>query len=98
MVKKFLVFVAIFPCSIQAEDLGVRILLGLTDTVSKPWDGSVTAQGATVARIDPWRFEGAGPDPLFLCLALQYTSRPISNRQQSGGKWSCHPACRRSRR
>ena len=35
---------------------GVRVLLGLNDKTSTRWDGSVTVQGASVSRIDPWRF------------------------------------------
>jgi hypothetical protein len=35
---------------------GVRILLGLTDKTSTRWDGSVSVQGGSVSRIDPWRF------------------------------------------
>lgn len=39
--------------------VGVRIVFGLTDQADTVWDGSVTARGATVAGIEPWRFEGA---------------------------------------
>ena len=35
---------------------GVRVLLGLNDKTSTRWDGSVTVQGGSVSRIDPWRF------------------------------------------
>ena len=37
---------------------GVRILLGATDTESVRWNGSVTARGAQVTAVEPWRFEG----------------------------------------
>ncbi len=36
--------------------IGVRVLLGVTDEVATPWDGSVSADGATITRLDPWRF------------------------------------------
>ena len=37
---------------------GVRILMGLTDTESTKWDGSVLARGGEITAIEPWRFEG----------------------------------------
>src|SRR5438094_3013 len=42
----------------NTSGVGVRILLGLTDTDVTKWDGSVTARGAQVTTIEPWRFEG----------------------------------------
>jgi hypothetical protein len=36
---------------------GVRILLGLNGGQPAKWDGSVTARGARVTLIEPWRFE-----------------------------------------
>jgi len=42
----------------QVQDrLGVRILLGMTDQESKRWDGSLSARGAQIAEIEPWRFD-----------------------------------------
>jgi hypothetical protein len=41
------------------ERASVRILLGVTDTASAVWDGSVQADGAAVESLEPWRFEGA---------------------------------------
>src|ERR1700722_14264870 len=38
--------------------VGVRILLGLTDTESAKWDGGVTARGANITSVEPWRTEG----------------------------------------
>lgn len=36
---------------------GVRVLLGTGDKTSTRWDGSVTATGAQVQLVEPWRFE-----------------------------------------
>ena len=45
--------------AVHAQDrVSVRILLGVTDTASSVWDGSLTADGATVDSLEPWRFEG----------------------------------------
>jgi len=38
--------------------LGVRLVLGLTDKSVTKWDGSLSAEGARITAIDPWRFEG----------------------------------------
>src|SRR5438445_8719922 len=35
-----------------------RVLLGLTDTASTAWDGSLTVTRGTAAGLEPWRFEG----------------------------------------
>ena len=48
-------FVSLLPA--QTGRVGVRILLGMTDQQSTKWDGSVTARGAQVDSIEPWRFE-----------------------------------------
>jgi len=37
---------------------GVRVLLGLTDKASTRWDGDVSARGARIVSLEPWRFEG----------------------------------------
>jgi hypothetical protein len=39
----------------QAQ-IGVRVLLGVTDEAAVTWDGSVSADGASITRLDPWRF------------------------------------------
>jgi hypothetical protein len=36
-----------------------RVLFGVNDTESVRWDGTIAAQGARIASIEPWRFEGA---------------------------------------
>jgi hypothetical protein len=41
----------------QNGPVAVRILMGMTDQENTRWDGSVTARDATIAGIDPWRFE-----------------------------------------
>ena len=44
----------------NAQDrVSVRILLGVNDTASTVWDGSVAADGASVVALEPWRFEGS---------------------------------------
>ncbi|MBL8230797.1 MAG: hypothetical protein JNL98_20050, partial [Bryobacterales bacterium] len=51
-----LLFVTLSLLPAQSK-VGVRILMGLTDRESASWDGSVTARGARVTSIEPWRFE-----------------------------------------
>ena len=48
-----LTFCLTMPANAQ---IGVRVLLGVTDETSVNWDGSVTADGVRVTRLDPWRF------------------------------------------
>src|SRR5262245_50625858 len=53
----FILLAALCPAAHAAT--GVRILLGLTDTASKKWDGGVSARGARIVSLEPWRFEGS---------------------------------------
>src|ERR1700691_1454332 len=39
--------------------VSVRVLFGVNDAESVRWDGTIAAQGAKIASIEPWRFEGA---------------------------------------
>lgn len=52
-----LILIALAAQVAVAENVGVRVLLGLTDEASTKWDGSATVRGATIAAVDPWRFE-----------------------------------------
>ena len=45
-------------CAAPAQ-VSVRILLGVGDTESVRWDGTIAAQGGKIASLTPWRFEGA---------------------------------------
>jgi len=55
---RFLLFAAAALCASGQTPVSVRVLLGATDTESTVWDGGVTAQGASILSIEPWRFEG----------------------------------------
>ena len=57
MKRLFLLLSALAP--IAGGATGVRILLGVGDQTPAVWDGSVSASGATVAAVEPWRFDGA---------------------------------------
>src|ERR1700728_301589 len=39
--------------------VSVRVLFGVNDAESVRWDGTIAAQGARIASLEPWRFEGA---------------------------------------
>ncbi len=52
------VFLSVFSLPLVAQtSVSVRILLGVTDTESAKWDGSVQAKGAVIKSLEPWRFE-----------------------------------------
>ena len=56
-----MVKLAVLCCSaaiLAQAGVGVRILLGVGDTVSGDWSGEVSAQGARIASIEPWRLDG----------------------------------------
>ncbi len=50
--------VAVLPSSAQINST-IRILLGVGDTASNRWDGTVQASGASITGVVPWRFEGS---------------------------------------
>ena len=53
-----LLFLLAIGVSASAQaPVSIRILLGVTDTESTPWDGGVRAQGTSIVSIEPWRFE-----------------------------------------
>jgi len=37
--------------------VGIRILLGIDGKIGDKWDGSVSAEGANVTSVEPWRFD-----------------------------------------
>ncbi len=57
--RPLLAFALIASPALAQAPASVRILLGVTDTVSTPWDGSVEVQGGAAPTLEPWRFEGA---------------------------------------
>ena len=50
------VFAAISLPPLSAET-GVRILVGIGDKENVKWDGGVTARGASIVSVEPWRFD-----------------------------------------
>jgi hypothetical protein len=55
---RLLLLVAIGVSASAQAPVSIRVLLGVTDTESAPWDGGVRAQGASIVSVEPWRFEG----------------------------------------
>src|SRR5215471_973850 len=39
------------------NEVSFRIILGLTDTISTPWDGSISVTAGTLTHLEPWRFD-----------------------------------------
>jgi hypothetical protein len=62
-------------CLPTSAQIGVRVLLGVTDETSVNWDGSVTAEGARVTRLDPWRF--GKEDELQSDNSWKVSTRPV---------------------
>ncbi|MFN0124438.1 MAG: hypothetical protein ACKV2V_28395, partial [Blastocatellia bacterium] len=42
---------------VAEEEHSFRILMGLTDTRSQTWDGSMTVSSGAITRVEPWRFD-----------------------------------------
>jgi hypothetical protein len=55
---RFCVLLAALAMTVESRGaVGVRVIMGLTETSSVQWDGSAAAQGARIIKIDPWRFD-----------------------------------------
>ncbi len=53
-----LALLALLAAPLLAQNaVGVRILLGLNGKIGDKWDGSVTAEGARITSVEPWRFD-----------------------------------------
>ncbi|MBM3734218.1 MAG: hypothetical protein FJW39_00395 [Acidobacteria bacterium] len=53
---------ALLSAGLLGEDTGVRLVLGYGDALQTAWDGSVSAKGARIKEVGPWRFEA--PDAI----------------------------------
>jgi hypothetical protein len=53
---RLLLLLTTFSLLSQAA-VGVRILLGVGDQTETKWDGEVSATGATITAVEPWRFD-----------------------------------------
>src|SRR5260370_30311110 len=53
---RLLLLVGTFALLAQGA-VGVRILLGVGDQNETKWDGEVSATGATITAVEPWRFD-----------------------------------------
>ncbi len=53
----FRVALSLLPAILAAQEFGFRIVMGHGDKAGVSWDGSVSARGATVKSVRPWRFE-----------------------------------------
>jgi Protein of unknown function (DUF3604) len=63
-----------FPLPASAQ-IGLRVLLGVTDEASAVWDGSVSVDGARVTRLDPWRF--GKEDEIIGNTSWKASTRPV---------------------
>jgi hypothetical protein len=57
MTKRNLLLLLLSLSPLGRAEVGVRPILGVTDTAPAKWDGSVASSRGRVTRIDPWRFE-----------------------------------------
>ncbi len=50
--------IALLILAVQSHaEVGVRLVMGLTDTDVVRWDGSVTASDGRITKLDPWHFD-----------------------------------------
>src|SRR5258706_8129174 len=77
------------------EEQGFRILLGLTDTSSTRWDGSLTVASGALARIEPWRFDmqdafGERGEKSASWRVATHPMRPLPGQQQQQKRVVAH--------
>src|SRR5947208_751076 len=58
MIRSILTLILLLAASPAGAAVAVRILLGVGEGAAAKWDGGVTARGARITSIEPWRFDG----------------------------------------
>jgi hypothetical protein len=87
MAKRALLLFVCCSFALSGADFGVRVILGLSDTGPVRWDGSCSARGATIASIEPWRFDG--DDAMGPANSWKISTHPI--RLFGGGRGGVRP-------
>jgi hypothetical protein len=65
-------------------DVGVRVLLGVTDKEAAKWDGSATVDRGRITKTDPWRF--SKEDEILGESAWKASTAPVLNRTAAEAK------------
>lgn len=65
-------------------DVGIRILLGVTDKEAAKWDGSATVDRGRITRTDPWRF--TKEDEILGVGSWKASTAPVMNRTAAEAK------------
>src|SRR5712691_9537489 len=55
---RFIVPLILLVAAPVSAATAVRILLGVADSAETNWNGGVTARGARITAVEPWRFDG----------------------------------------
>ncbi len=71
----------LLACNTGADEVGVRIRFGLTDTEPSKWDGSVSVSPGRIERIDGWRFQDG--DRVLGTHGWQASTRPLTVRRSN---------------
>src|SRR2546429_2530067 len=58
MIRSILTLILLLAASPAGAAVAVRILLGVGEGAAAKWDGGVTARGARITAVEPWRFDG----------------------------------------
>ncbi|HEY3840898.1 MAG TPA: DUF3604 domain-containing protein [Bryobacteraceae bacterium] len=67
--------------------IGVRILMGMNGKIGDKWDGSVTASGARITSVEPWRFDtGDAMGPNHSWKASIHSMRRFGGAQQQNAQ------------
>src|SRR5947207_14020210 len=57
MTRWILVLALVAEAAPAGAAVGVRVLLGVGDQEETDWSGGVSARGASIAAVEPWRFD-----------------------------------------
>jgi hypothetical protein len=83
MTKLALALLLATTSALAQNAVGVRILFGLDGKIGDKWDGSVTAEGARITSVEPWRFDaGDEMGPNHSWKASIHTIRLFGGAQQ----------------
>src|SRR5580692_1170320 len=77
-------FLILGLCVPAAAEVGVRVLLGVTDKDPAKWDGSATVDRGRITKTDPWRF--SKEDEILSASSWKASTAPLMTRTAAEAK------------
>src|ERR1700722_16851272 len=84
MMRATAFFLTLGLCVPATAEVGVRVLLGVTDKEATKWDGSASVDLGRITKTDPWRF--SKEDLILGASSWKASTAPVMNRTTAEAK------------